>query len=54
MKTFIVTVELFSGEQIERKWTFADDSADAIFMTITSLKDEQKERIVKVDVKEQQ
>lgn len=50
MKTYTVTVELFSGEQIERKWTSAEDAADAIFLTITSIPDEQKERIVKVNV----
>jgi len=54
VKTYIVTVTLRSGEQVERKWTYAEDAVDAIFLTLTHLKDEDKERIVKVDVKEQQ
>jgi len=52
MKTYTVTVQLRTGEQITRKWTSAEDAADAIFLTITSLKDADKERIVKVDVQE--
>jgi len=52
MTTYIVTVQLRTGEQITRKWTSAEDAADAIFLTITSLKDSEKERIAKVDVQE--
>lgn len=53
MTTYIVTVRLRTGEEIQRKWTSAEDSTDAVFLTLTSITDEQKERVSKVDVKEQ-
>ena len=54
MKTFTVTVQLRNGEKIERKWTSAEDSADAIFLTLTHLTESECARVERVLVTEEQ
>lgn len=53
MTTYTVTVQLRSpAETIERKWTAAEDAADAIELTRTHLSYEQNQRIERVLVVE--
>lgn len=55
MKTYIVTVQLRTpAETLERKWTSAEDAADAIFLTLTHLSHSEGERVERVLVEEKQ
>jgi len=54
MKTYIVTVQLRApAETFERKWTSAEDAADAIFLTLTHLSHAEGQRVERVLVQEQ-
>jgi hypothetical protein len=54
MKTYIVTVQLRAPEEtLERKWTSAEDAADAIFLTLTHLSHAEGQRVERVLVQEQ-
>jgi hypothetical protein len=55
MKTYIVTVQLRApAETLERKWTSAEDAADAIFLTLTHLSHAEGQRVERVLVQEKQ
>ena len=54
MKTYIVTVQLRTGEKVERKWASAEDSADAIFLTLTHLTESECAQVERVLVTEEQ
>jgi len=54
MKTYIVTVQLRNGERIERKWNSAEDSSDAIFLTLTHMAESDRARVERVLVTEEQ
>ena len=53
MKTYHVTVQLRApAETLERKWTSAEDAADAIFLTLTHLSHAEGARVERVLVEE--
>jgi hypothetical protein len=55
MKTYHVTVQLRApAETLERKWTSAEDAADAIFLTLTHLSHAEGARVERVLVEEKQ
>jgi len=54
MKTYIVTVQFRDGNTTERKWSSAEDSADAIFLTLTHLTEAECAKVERVLVTEEQ
>jgi hypothetical protein len=54
MSTYKVTVQFRDGNTTERKWTSAEDSADAIFLTLTHLTEAECAKVERVLVTEEQ
>lgn len=54
MKTYTVTVQFRDGNTTERKWSSAEDSADAIFLTLTHLTEAECAKVERVLVTEEQ